>query len=133
MGQIGLNPGLVPGGMPVIGKGLPSQLVLFHQGSLPGALAIVMLLPDSDNMIIVLSNSLAITDAPELVLEQLLEALEAERVDFLAPAKAAVAENLKRYPELIKELDAAPKARDIPEERRGIYRCLLDRCAHLQD
>lgn len=98
MGQIGLNPGLVPGRMPVIGKGVPSQLVLFHQGGLPGALAIFMLLPDSDNMIIVLSSSLAITDAPELVLEQLLEALEAERVDFLAPAKAAAAEKPQAVP-----------------------------------
>lgn len=50
MGQIGINPGLLPDGMPTIGKGVPSQLVLFHQGSLPGALTIVMLLPDSDNV-----------------------------------------------------------------------------------
>lgn len=128
MGQIGLNPGLVPGGMPVIGKGVPSQLVLFHQGSLPGALAIVMLLPDSDGMIIVLSNSLALSDVPDwvgqLVLEELLDVPESERVDFIAPAKAAVAENLKWYPGLVKELEAAQKHGTSPkdlEEYVGVY------------
>lgn len=103
----------MPDGMPVIGKGVPSRLIPFHQGSLPGALAIVMLLPDSNNAIIVLSNSVALTDVPawvgQLVLEELLDVPESERVDFLAPAKAAVAENLKWYPELVKELDAAQK------------------------
>src|SRR3569833_2572680 len=64
MGQIGINTGLMPDGMPVVGKCAPSQLVLFHQGSLPGALSIVMLLPDTDNIILVLSNSLALNDVP---------------------------------------------------------------------
>lgn len=128
MGQIGLNHGLIPDGMPIIGKAVPSQLVIFHQGSHPGALAIVMLLPDSENVIIVLSNSLALTDVPDwvgqLVLEELLDVSESERVDYLAPAKAAVAENLKWYPELVKELDAAQKhgtSRKNLEEYVGVY------------
>lgn len=128
MGQIGLNHGLIPDGMPIIGKAVPSQLVIFHQGSHPGALAIVMLLPDSENVIIVLSNSPTLTDVPDwvgqLVLEELLDVSESERVDYLAPAKAVVAENLKWYPELVKELDAAQKhgtSRKDLEEYVGVY------------
>lgn len=77
MGQIGINPGLMPDGMPTVGKGAPSQLVLFHQGSLAGILSIVMILPDTDNVIVVLSTSLALNDVPDwvgqLVLEELLD------------------------------------------------------------
>lgn len=30
LGQIGINPGLIPDGMPVVEKGIPPQLILFH-------------------------------------------------------------------------------------------------------
>ncbi|KAK0126842.1 hypothetical protein ONS95_008421 [Cadophora gregata] len=65
MGQLGINS--VPGGMPIIGKGVPSQLVMFHQGSLAGTLAFVALLPDLDSIILVLSNSLALNDVPDWI------------------------------------------------------------------
>jgi CubicO group peptidase (beta-lactamase class C family) len=35
LGAIGTNPGLMTDGMPVVGKGSPSQLLIYHQGSLP--------------------------------------------------------------------------------------------------
>ncbi|KAK4155882.1 hypothetical protein C8A00DRAFT_31326, partial [Chaetomidium leptoderma] len=106
--------------MPIVGKGVPSQLVLFHQGSLPGALALVVLLPDTDTVILVLSNSLALNDVADwvgqLVLEEVLEVLAQERVDFTEPARDAVAENLKWYPALVKELAEHKKKGTSPRD-----------------
>jgi hypothetical protein len=33
MGGVGCNPPLMPGGMPIVGRGVPSKLVVYHQGS----------------------------------------------------------------------------------------------------
>lgn len=65
MGQIGINPDLMPHGMPIVGKGVPSRLVIFHQGSLPGALSLTMLLPDTKSAIVITSNALALNDVPD--------------------------------------------------------------------
>lgn len=128
MGQIGINGGLLPDGMPTVGKGVPSQLVLFHQGSLPGALSIVMILPDTDHVIVVLTNSLALNDVPDwvgqLVLQEILDVPSSERVDFIAAAQASVAENLKWYPQLVRELGEARKNGTSPrdlDEYAGTY------------
>ncbi|KAJ5827588.1 hypothetical protein N7447_004351 [Penicillium robsamsonii] len=133
LGQIGINPDLMPDGMPLAGKGVPSQLLLFHQGSLPGALALVILLPDTDNIIIVLSNSLALNDVPDwagqLVLEELLEVPKSERNDYIKAAHSSVAENLKWYPALVGELALARKNGTSPRELEvytGTYRDTID-------
>lgn len=85
-----------------LGKLFPRSLSFFHQGSLPGALSIVILLPDTNSVIIVLSNSLALNDVPDwvgqLVLEELLEVPALERNDYIKAARTSVAENLKWYP-----------------------------------
>lgn len=109
LGQLGLNLGLSPGGRPVIGKDIayPKEL-LFHQGSLPGALASVMLLPETETVILVLSNALARTDVADwvgqLVLQEVLCVPAQGRVDFKAYAERAVAENLKWYSAIAAEL-----------------------------
>ncbi|KAH6630928.1 beta-lactamase/transpeptidase-like protein [Chaetomium sp. MPI-SDFR-AT-0129] len=113
MGQIGINPGLMPHGMPIVGKGVPPRLVIFHQGSLPGALALNMLLPDTESAIVITSNALALNDVPDwvgqMVLEEFLEVPASERNDYLAAAKTSVATNLQWYPDLVEELQQARK------------------------
>ena len=80
MGAVGCNPPLMPHGMPVVGKGAPSTLVCCHQGGMPGALAAVNLVPETESAIVVLSNSLTLNDTPDwavqLVLEELLDVPE---------------------------------------------------------
>lgn len=87
MGQLELNPYLMPNGMPVIGKGDSPQLIIFHQGSLPGALSIVILLPDTESIIVILTNALALNDIPDwvgqLVLEELLDIPQSKSNDFI--------------------------------------------------
>jgi len=60
MGHIGLNGRLLGDDMPVMGKGRSGQLVLYHQGTLPGALSVVVLIPETESVVVVLSNSLAL-------------------------------------------------------------------------
>lgn len=113
MGQVGINPDLMPHGMPIVGKGVASHLVIFHQGSGPGALSLNMLLPDIESVIVISSNALALNDVPDwvgqLVLEELLEVPESERNDYVSAGKTSAAVNLKWYPNLIKELQEAQK------------------------
>lgn len=96
MGAVGLNPKWMPNGMPTVGKGIASRLVVYHQGSLPGALAAVNLLPESQSAIVVLTNTLALNDCADwvgqLVLETLLDVND--KNDYLSLAKESVANAL---------------------------------------
>ena len=126
MGAIGCNPPLMPGGMPIVGKGAPSMLVLYHQGSLPAALACVMLLPETETVIVALTNSLALNDMPDwvaqLVLEEILEV--PDRNDYVQAAAASAAETLKWYPATRAALRAAQRMGTSPRnlaEYTGTY------------
>ncbi|CZR42793.1 uncharacterized protein FPRO_10096 [Fusarium proliferatum ET1] len=116
-GQIGLNPALLPQGMPTIGRGT-SSLVLFHQGSLPGLLTFVGLLPETETVIVVLTNSLALNDAADwigqLIIEEIVNVPSELRTDFIGLAEAAVTENLKWYPRVLDELEKGRKAGTSP-------------------
>lgn len=70
-GDVGPNPGLVE--MPVIGRGDPSRLILFHQGSYPGVLSSVFMVPEEEVVIVVLTNSLSLNDAADWIGQLLLE------------------------------------------------------------
>lgn len=109
MGQIGTNPHLMPEGMPVVGKGVPSRLVIFHQGSMPGTLALNMLVPDTESAIVITPNALAFNDVPDwvgqLLLEEFLEVPTHKRNDYIAAAKISAATNLRWYPDLVEELE----------------------------
>ena len=93
MGAVGLNPKFIPDGMPIVGKGSPSRLVVYHQGSLPGALAAVNLLPETQSAIVVMTNTLALNDCADWVGQLVLEALigTTETNDYLELARRSVA------------------------------------------
>ncbi|KAI0387446.1 putative D-aminoacylase [Hypomontagnella monticulosa] len=120
MGQIGLNPRLLPGGMPIIGNQVPPELVIFHQGSMPGTLAAVILLPSTNSSIVVLSNTLALTDVADwvgqLVLEEVLDVPFEARADMVGLAKITIVENLKWYPDIINQLERERKNGTSPKE-----------------
>ena len=118
MGHIGYNPSLMPEGMPFVGKGASSRLVLYHQGSLPGALSAVILIPDIQSAIVVMSNSLALNDCTDwvsqLVLEELLEV--PDRNDYIKAARTSAAESLRWYPDVMRQLaqDKTPNTTPKP-------------------
>lgn len=67
-----------------------------------------------------MSNSLALNDVPDwvgqLILEELLQVPELERNYYIEVARASVAENLKWYPAVVRELDEARKNGTSPRE-----------------
>lgn len=96
MGAVGLNLKLIPDGMPIVGKGAPSRLVVYHQGSLPGALAAVILLPETQSAIVVMTNTLALNDCADWVGQLVLEALieTKDKNDYIELARRSVASSL---------------------------------------
>ena len=96
MGAVGLNPNLIPDGMPIVGKGAPSRLVVYHQGSLPGALAAVNLLPETQSAIVVMTNTLALNDCADWVGQLVLESLIGvrDKNDYLELARRSVSTSL---------------------------------------
>ncbi|KAJ8131518.1 hypothetical protein O1611_g2108 [Lasiodiplodia mahajangana] len=112
MGQIGINPGLMPDGkMPIVARGTPSRLVLYHQGSLPGALSAIAMIPELGTVVVVMTNSLSLNDCADwvlqLVLEQLLDA--PQRNDYIEAAQISVGETLKWYDKTAKALGEEKK------------------------
>lgn len=93
MGAVGLNPGLMSDGMPIVGNSAPPCLVVYHQGSLPGALATVNLLPETQSAIVVMTNTLALNDCADWVGQLVLETLigTVDRNDYLELARRSVA------------------------------------------
>ncbi|KAG5746964.1 hypothetical protein H9Q70_010361 [Fusarium xylarioides] len=108
LGHIGLNSRLMPHGMPVIGKGVAEELIFYHQGTLPGALAVVILIPRTEGVVLVMSNSLSPTDVPDwvsqMVLEEILDVPIKDRTDFIAYAKTSIAINLGWYDRIVQGL-----------------------------
>lgn len=96
MGAVGLNPKLIPDGMPVVGKDAPSRLVFYHQGSLPGALSAVILLPETQSSIVVMTNTLALNDCADWVGQLVLETLIGikDKNDYLELSRRSVATSL---------------------------------------
>nr|ODN86267.1 hypothetical protein L203_04387 [Cryptococcus depauperatus CBS 7841] len=125
MGRVGNNFALMPRGMPIVGKGVPPRLVIVHQGGGPGTLSIVILVPDTESAIVILSNALALNDVPDwvgqLVLEEFLEVPEGERNDFISAGKTSVAVNLAWYRDLAKELQPRNSISRELEAYAGTY------------
>lgn len=117
MGAVGLNPKLMPDGMPIVAQGSQSQLMIYHQGSLPGALAAVNLLPDTQSAIVVMTNSLALNDCADwvgqLVLESLLDT--PSKNDYVQAAKSSVSNALAWHSALTEQLKKEQKEGTSPK------------------
>ncbi|KAI0112037.1 putative D-aminoacylase [Nemania sp. FL0031] len=64
-----------PGIDPMLGEGLPSRLGLFHEGNIAGYTTFVAVFPETSSAVVVLSNSLGLTDTTGLVGQMLIEEL----------------------------------------------------------
>lgn len=97
--------------MLIVGIGSSTPLVWHHQGSLPGAFASLILLSETQSVIIVLTNSLALIDCPnwvgQLLLEELLDVHEMN--DYVELSKVSAPNTLKWYPSVVEELRKAQK------------------------
>jgi hypothetical protein len=96
---------------PDVGKGVPSELVLYHQGSFPGALAFVALVPESKGCVLVLTNGLSMSvNGADLMGQALLEGYlgvaDGEKNDYVEFARNEKEEKDKSwYEDINKWLD----------------------------
>lgn len=103
MGHVGLNPGLLGDvNMPLVARGVSPTLVFYHQGSLPGALSSMAIIPSLDISIVVMSNTLSLNDCPDWVLQLLIEEiLDAPyRNDYIEFAKRSRNATIWRHNEI---------------------------------
>lgn len=73
LGRISANGPL--GQEPVVGKGGPSTLVLYHHGCMPGSTTAINLVPERGLGVLVLQNSMPIIDTADLISQMILEKL----------------------------------------------------------
>lgn len=91
LGATGIN-GMHISAMPVVGRGSKPKLVYHHNGSLAAFLSSVILIPDTNSAIVVLTNSLANNDCADwigqLILETLIDSPEKNDYEQLARESA---------------------------------------------
>ncbi len=101
------NGGLVKN-FPVIGEGMRNPpLILFHSSALLGYLGCVILVPETQTTIVVLTNTLGLQDAPNWVAGLLLETLLdcPKKNDYAELAKEAAECAAGLFPAMYHELD----------------------------
>ena len=112
--------------MPVVGKDLPSCLLLSHGGDIGGCTASVSLLPETSSAIVVLANSLGLGNAPGGISDMLIETVlgGGPSVDYaeLASRVASVARGSMMRVESRLEEDRVPGTHPRPlHEYTGRY------------
>ncbi|PQE26378.1 Beta-lactamase transpeptidase protein [Rutstroemia sp. NJR-2017a BBW] len=107
---------------PDVGKGVPSELVLYHQGSFPGALAFVALVPRLKGCVLVLTNGLSMSVNPadlmgQALLEGYLGVGEGDKNDYVELVRREKEEKDGSWFEDIKTwLDENRTGGDCPRE-----------------
>ena len=111
VGSLGANTGLVDK-MPLLGDGTTSQMALWHQGSLVGATFFVMLLPETESAVLVLTNTMAPNDAADWMGQLLVETVIESPVhhDYVHLASVSADRALERYAELSEKVEGGRKA-----------------------
>lgn len=121
VGDIGVNPDLVEA-MPVLGKGVPSRLALWHQGSLVGATSFVMLFPETQSAVLVLTNTMTKNDAADWIGQLLVETLlqNSTSYDFVSLAAMSADRASKKYEELQRKIESG-RTEDGPQRKLHEY------------
>ena len=62
--------------LPIVGKGTPSRLAIYHEGAISGSVTFAALFPETNSSVVVLSNSTPLNyDGPRFIAELLIETL----------------------------------------------------------
>ncbi|KAM5343509.1 hypothetical protein ACJ41O_012046 [Fusarium nematophilum] len=119
VGVIGDNVDLFGGiqDHPVLGSNGQPRLMLYHQGSTVGYYTFVALFPETDSAVIVLINSIALSDAADWIARVMISALFdlQDGQDYIALVKKANDMALGEYDKLAKTVNAtrAPCATEV--------------------
>ncbi|KAL8807105.1 MAG: hypothetical protein Q9182_000938 [Xanthomendoza sp. 2 TL-2023] len=130
LGFISNNFGKLGANVPRIGTNGPSITTLTHSGSMAGAMTGATLFPESESAVIVLTNTLGLTDTADTVSQLLTEILfnMPEEHDFVELTQKIVDVELKSLSnaadQLERERAVGTKSRNL-EEYVGTYRNVL--------
>ncbi|KAH6703993.1 hypothetical protein BKA61DRAFT_739848 [Leptodontidium sp. MPI-SDFR-AT-0119] len=107
VGDIGVNPGFVDQ-MPLLAQGSDSRLAFWHQGSLVGDTSFVMLLPETESAVVVLTNSMALNDAADWIGQLLVEILldSSTSNDYIHLATVSAKRAIEKFNELSRTMEA---------------------------
>lgn len=85
--------------LPVLARGTQPQRLIYHQGSVCGALSAVYLLPETRSAVVVLGNSFDLCDTPDWISQLLIETLldVSDPNDFVALAQQTSANAVSHH------------------------------------
>ncbi|PGH01867.1 hypothetical protein AJ79_07804 [Helicocarpus griseus UAMH5409] len=86
-------------GLPEIGQCAPSKLCFYHQGSTVGYYSFIALFPETQSAVVVLSNSIALTDSPDTIAQAVSQALFdfPHPIDYVSFTEKATRKLVKSY------------------------------------
>ncbi|KAK7414091.1 hypothetical protein QQX98_007034 [Neonectria punicea] len=115
LGSMGLNSWLL-GKMPVVGRGAPSRLALYHQGNLPGATTAVYLFPETQSGIVVLENAYGLSDVPDWIAQIIIHILfdMPTTTDYAKLAEQAVSNFQQHRRKTASDLSRLPRTDSEP-------------------
>ncbi|KAJ5081037.1 beta-lactamase/transpeptidase-like protein [Penicillium angulare] len=93
--------------LPILGFGAPSQMVYYHQGSTIGYYSAILLFPQTQSAVVVLTNSVPFSDAPDWISQAYTAALFdfPSPADYLQLAKEARGRRLAQFDTMLANLD----------------------------
>ncbi|KAM6487871.1 beta-lactamase/transpeptidase-like protein [Trichoderma sp. SZMC 28011] len=127
IGTLGLNPSLVDA-MPLIGTNSKPQQVFYHSGALTGYNHCFILVPESQSVIVVLTNSISQGETPCWVAQSLLQAVLNEKhpLDMTKYAEQAAAKWRTIHQGIAEALEKGRK----PNSPEPIHELLLGKYWH---
>lgn len=122
IGFLGRNIGLLsPHGMPIVATGSPPREVFYHQGCAVGALCAMAMIPSMDVVVVVLTNSYALNDCADWVLQLVLEEILTApfgKTDFITLAEASALRSTAKFNSLVSALNMYPRPAEVPSHLR---------------
>ena len=105
--------------LPVIGEGMESRLLIYHQGSTVGYSPALYMFPETQSGIVVLTNSTALGDQADWIAQSLTQLLfdDSKKVNWVALAEHTRDRCLAKYTDMKKEISLMRK----PGIPTGIY------------
>ncbi|KAK9788662.1 putative Beta-lactamase-related domain-containing protein [Seiridium cardinale] len=127
-GKMGFNPGFLDDGMPVIGANSRPRRVFYHNGAITGYNNCLMLVPELEAVIVVLTNSISQGDVADWASQAILQVvLELDSPIDLEPMAEKAAEKWKRtHGEIAESLEKEK----IPNTREPSHHELVGRYWH---
>lgn len=108
--------------LPELGRGLPSKLCIYHLGATVGYYSPVFLFPESQSAIVVLTNSIPLTDAPDNLGQAVAQALFGfhDPIDFVELTKMVKGRLLDQHKDMASEI-SRKKGPDAPNRALDEY------------